>query len=145
MRSLSSGWCTATLKSVTCAWPCTSKRILSGFMSRCTILFSWRKARALEISATYNRTVSSDRDFNRSKWTRRKLNPQRTQRIECYWQRKSPPNIRSNTKKQFSSSWKAYRKFTTNGWSTSMQSHVELGNGHQFCWCLLLLTTFALG
>ena len=32
--------------------------------------------------------------------------------------RRSPPSMRSSTKKQFSSSWKAYRRFTMNGWST---------------------------
>jgi hypothetical protein len=32
--------------------------------------------------------------------------------------RKSPPSIRSNTKKQFSSSWKAYRRLTMKAWST---------------------------
>ena len=33
-------------------------------------------------------------------------------------QRRSPPSMRSSTKKQFSSSWKAYRRLTINGWST---------------------------
>lgn len=32
-------------------------------------------------------------------------------------QRRSPPNMRSSTKKQFSSSWNAYRMFTTKAWS----------------------------
>ena len=30
---------------------------------------------------------------------------------------RSPPSIKSKTKKQFSSSWKAYLMLTTNGWS----------------------------
>jgi len=44
-------------------------------------------------------------------------------------QRRSPPSIRSRTKKQFSSSWNAYRRLTTNGWSICKAQINFLGRG----------------
>lgn len=42
---------------------------------------------------------------------------------------RSPPSIRSSTKKQFSSSWKAYRKLTTKGWSICEGEEEEREDG----------------
>jgi hypothetical protein len=46
-------------------------------------------------------------------------------------QRRSPPSMRSRTKKQFSSSWKAYLKLTTNGWSICLEGTMSDGSEAQ--------------
>ena len=101
----------ATLKSVKCAWPASSSRMLSGLMSRWTMFLVRRKSKAHPISAQMKQIASSLNLHSPFRWyLMAKKTQSETQTAGPQSPFKSyltsPPSKGSKTMKRSSASWK---------------------------------------